>query len=101
VAFPSDAPFTISANEGRWPNRIYFEVMPGSVLYRDLPKDEYIDWLYEAAGSDEDVTAVLTAIVQAIDAGDKLVRIIVPDRFKDYRGQAVLALVKQAMEQNK
>jgi hypothetical protein len=96
----SNNPFTISNSEGRWPNRVYFEVMPGSVLYRELPKEEYIDWLYSAVQSDEQVIAEMTRIVEAIQAGDKMVRIVVPDRFNDYRGQAVLAVIKQAMEQS-
>ncbi|MDR5839345.1 hypothetical protein QCE83_34350 [Caballeronia sp. LZ034LL] len=93
-------PFTISAAEGRWPNRIYFEVMPGSVLYQYLPKEEYIDWLYEAVQSDETVAAEMSKIAEAIMDGKQMVRIIVPDRFNDYRGQAVLALLKQAIQTN-
>jgi hypothetical protein len=95
----SNEPFTISVNEGRWPNREYFEVMPDTVLWKDLPKDEYIDWLYEAAQLDEDVSTYLMAMAEAIQEGKKMVRIIVPDRFKDYRGQAVLALIKQALKE--
>jgi hypothetical protein len=96
----SNEAFTISVAEGRWPNRIYFEIMPNSqcVLFRDLPKEEYIDWLYTAVQEDDLVIAEMTKIVEAVQAGEKMVRIIVPDRFKDYRGQAVLQLVKQVIK---
>jgi hypothetical protein len=94
---PTDL-FVISDKEGRWPNRTYFSVLPGTPLHQEGTKEEYIDWLYDAVQSDENVAAQVSAIVEAIESGQSLVRIIVPDRFNDYRGNAVIELVKQVIQ---
>jgi hypothetical protein len=98
--FNSQQFFTISNAEGRWPNRTYFDILPGSVLYHEGTKEEYIDWLYTSAEEDPAVAEELTKIVDAVSVSH-LVRLVVPDRFNDFRGNAVIGLVKQAMEQLK
>jgi hypothetical protein len=95
----SNDPFTISVTEGRWPNRKYFDVLPGSVLFRDCPKEEYIDWLYDAVQTDDKVAQEIAAIVEAVSAGQLMVRIVVPNRNKDFRGNAVIELIKQVTQQ--
>lgn len=91
--------FTISELEGRWPNRIYFNVLPGSVLYHEGTSEAYTDWLYDAVQEDEQVIEEMTRIIDAVRAREKLVRLVVTDRFNDFRGNTVIKLVKQIIGQ--
>ena len=95
MPFNSQQLFTISNSEGRWPNREYFSIMPGSVLFRDGTKEEYIDWLYDAVQTNEQVAQEIASIVESLSKSTAMVRLIVPDRFKDFRGNAVIELIKQ------
>ena len=89
--------FTISACDGQWPNREYFEVLPGTVLFHEGTREQYIDWLYDAAGTDEDVAMEIRRIVEAAQAG-RPIRIVVKERFNDFRGAVITELVQQIME---
>lgn len=94
----SNEPFTISVTEGHWPNRIYFDILPGSVLFHEGTKEEYVDWLYTAVQENEQVASEVSAIIAAIEDKSKMVRLVVPNRLNDFRGDAVLQLIKQVME---
>lgn len=94
----SNEPFTISATEGRWPNRAYFEILPGTPLFQHQDKEAYTDWLFSAVQTDETVAIAVRDIMEAIQQ-QKIVRLVVPNRNTDFRGEVVLGLIKQAMEQ--
>jgi hypothetical protein len=93
----SNEPFTISVTEGRWPNRVYFSIIPGTPLFQCEDKDSYTDWLFSAVQSDETVADAVREIMDAIVEG-KTVRLIVPNRKTDFRGEVILNLINQYLE---
>jgi hypothetical protein len=95
---PGNEPFVISATEGRWPNRAYFAILPGSPLFQDGDKESYTDWLFSAVQTDVTVADAVRDIMEAIQAS-KTVRLVVPNRDTDFRGAVVLELIDTAIKE--